>query len=341
MNLSPAAKESGHFYRPDGSPFYDVPNKSRPGELRPATVRDALAAGAEPSVSTVLKCAAAPGLDRWKIEQAVDSVLTLPRLPGETLDAFKARAMLDSQEQGRKARERGTALHGAIERDLQCLPSDPAFASHIRNVAGALQSEGIDIRAGHSERSFCLPGQFGGKVDWHSESVVLDFKGIEDSKIGGRLGYDEHIRQLAAYGHGLGLKSPRLLNVFIGRERGDVQLREWKPAEASKALAEFLALLRFYRLSKGFPVGATESQMTTTHRATSDDGQTETNLSEAAWAALLLWLRFVAKIAPRSNAKRRLGQLLRRRATEAKETTTGPRPSAEGTTETNLSRVGP
>ena len=253
------ATESGHFYRPDGSPFYDVPNKSRPGATRPATVRDALAAGAEPSVSTVLKCAAAPALVRWQIEQALDSALTLPRLAGESLDAFKARAREDAQEQGKKARDRGTALHGAIERDLACLPSDPEFGPHIQSVNGALASVGIDLRSGHSERSFCLPGQFGGKVDWHNDLAVLDFKGVDDAKLGGKMGYDEHVRQLAAYGKGLRLTAPRLINVFIGRQDGGVLLREWTPAEASKALAEFYALLRFYRLSKGFPCDKLEA----------------------------------------------------------------------------------
>ena len=247
------AIESGHFYLPDSTPFYDVPNKSKPGQFRPATVRDALAAGAEPSVSTVLKAAAAPALNRWMVEQAVDSVLTLPRLPGESLDDFKVRAMRDSQEQGRQARDRGTALHGAIERDLQCKPTDPEFAPHIRNVKAALLEKGIDVTAGHSERSFCLPGQFGGKVDWHNDVAVLDFKGIDDSKLGGRMGYDEHIRQLSSYAYGLGIPQARLLNVFIGRAEGGVQLREWTRQEAAKGLAEFMALLRFYRISKGFP----------------------------------------------------------------------------------------
>lgn len=254
------AVESGHFYLPDGSPFYDVPNKSRPGELRPATVRDALAAGAEPSVSTILKAAAAPQLTRWMIEQALDSALTLPRMPDEPLDAFKARALQDSQEQGKQARERGTALHGAIERHCACLPYDEQFGPHVRNVTAALAGVGIDLTAGKPEHAFCLPGLFGGKVDWHSENVVLDFKGVDDSKIGGRMGYPDHIRQLAAYRRGLGLPAgSRLLNVFIGRTEGAVMLREWTPAEESKGWREFYALAMFYRVSKGFPCAQLEA----------------------------------------------------------------------------------
>lgn len=247
------ATEGGHFYLPNAAPFYDVPNKSKPGESRPATVRDALKAGAEPSVSTVLKCAAAPGLVRYFVESALDSAARLERLPNEPIDAFKARALLDSQERGKQARERGTELHGAIERYLTGQSYDAQFGPHIRLTVAALDAVGVDLHAGKPEHSFCLPGQYGGKLDWHSDAAILDFKGIDDDKIGGRLGYEEHIRQLAAYGHGLGAPR-RLINVFIGRRDGAVVLREWTPAESTKALAEFMALLQFYRISKGFPV---------------------------------------------------------------------------------------
>lgn len=252
------AKEGGHFYLPGGTPYYDVPNKSRPGESRPATTRDALKVGAEPSVSTVLKVAAAPQLTRWLIEQALDAALTLPRLPDESLDDFKARALRDSQEQGKKARDRGTEIHAAIERHCQCLPYDEQFGPHVRTVTEALAEVGIYLLAGQPERSFCVPGMFGGKIDWSSPVAVLDFKGIDDDKLEGKLGYDEHIRQLAAYDVGSGYvnlpPSRRLINVFIGRGSGGVRLKEWTRDEACHAYQEFLCLLRFYRLTKGFPV---------------------------------------------------------------------------------------
>jgi hypothetical protein len=98
---------------------------------------------------------------------------------------------------------------------------------------------------------------FGGKIDWSSTVAVLDFKGIDDDKLEGRLGYDEHIRQLAAYdvGSAGGIwPTRRMINVFIGRGSGGVRLREWTREEACHAYREFLCLLRFYRLTKGFPV---------------------------------------------------------------------------------------
>lgn len=252
--MSAAASEKGHFYMPDGTPFYDVPNKSRPGELRSATVRDALKVGAEPSVSTVLKAAAAPQLTRWFVEKALESAIRLERLPGESPEEFKARALADSQEQSAKARDDGTALHGALERHLLCQPFDERFQPHVRCTVAALAEIGIDLSAGLPERSFCLPGYFGGKLDWNDGSTIVDFKGIDDSKLEGKLGWPDHIRQLSAYGMGLKMRRPRLVNVFIARGSGGVRVREWTHAEADKALAEFLALLRFYRLTKGFPV---------------------------------------------------------------------------------------
>lgn len=279
--MTTIATEAGRFYLPNGGMLETVPNKSRPGEFRPATVRDAVKAGAEPSVSTVIKAAAAPGLIKYFVDSAVDSALRLERLPNEPEAVYRARIVQDSQERAKQARERGTAIHGAIERHLLCQPFDEQFQPHIANVTAALADVGIDLQAGKPERSFCLVGRYGGKIDWSSEAAVLDFKGIDDGKIEGRLGYDEHIRQLAAYGNGLGLTRPRLLNVFIARDCGAVRIREWKPDEAAQALAEFLALLRFYRLSKGFPVDATESTMTTAARALTAKGTTETNLEAA------------------------------------------------------------
>lgn len=246
--------EAGRFYLPNGEAFYTVPNKSKPGESRPATVRDALKAGAEPSVTTVGKAVAAPGLTHYFIESAMDSVLALQRTEGESIEEFKARALRDSQEKGKQARERGTDIHGAIELHLCGKPYDSRFSPHIENVRAALSAKGVDIYSGKPERSFCLPGYFAGKVDLHGDGWVVDFKGVDDAKLGGRMGWPEHVRQLSAYAYGLGMPSARLLNVFVGRAEGGAQVREWTPEEAAKGLAEFLAILRFYRIQAGFPV---------------------------------------------------------------------------------------
>ena len=55
------AAESVHWYGQDGSPQYTVTAKD--GQQRPTTLRDARKFNLVPSVTTVLKVAAKPGLD--------------------------------------------------------------------------------------------------------------------------------------------------------------------------------------------------------------------------------------------------------------------------------------
>src|SRR3972149_9536441 len=76
------ASESGHWYLPDGTPFYTIVGKNGVG--RPVTLRDARPKGAYPSVTGIINCAAKPGLENWKLEQMKLAALTLPKKPGET-----------------------------------------------------------------------------------------------------------------------------------------------------------------------------------------------------------------------------------------------------------------
>ena len=69
--MTEIAKESGHWYDKDGNPAYTQPNKSKPGETRPTTLRDAKAQNLSPSVTTVLKIMAARGLEIWKQNPAI------------------------------------------------------------------------------------------------------------------------------------------------------------------------------------------------------------------------------------------------------------------------------
>ena len=107
--------ESVHWYRAeDGKPQYTVPAKD--GSDRPTTLRDARKMNLVPSVTTVMKIAAKPGLDVWKNEQLLLAALTLPKVEGETEKEFIARVVSDSKETGKRAAERGTRIHESIER---------------------------------------------------------------------------------------------------------------------------------------------------------------------------------------------------------------------------------
>ena len=84
--------------------------KAKDGSDRPTTLRDARKFDLVPSVSTLLKVVAKPGLEVWKNEQMLLAALTLPRAQNETEKAFIARIVADSKETGKQAAERGTRV---------------------------------------------------------------------------------------------------------------------------------------------------------------------------------------------------------------------------------------
>lgn len=248
--MSTYAAESGHWYHAgSGVPCYSIVGKN--GKDRPTTIRDARAMDLVPSVTTILSCAAKPALTNWMVDQALMAALTLPRLPNEPLDAFMKRAKQDSKEQARKAAERGTALHGAIERFIKEGIPDTTWALHIANVRNALADVGIDLQAGQAERSFACSMGYGGKLDFHTPIAVIDFKSkpaITDKVTA----YDEHGMQLSAYAEGLGLPAARRINVFVGITDEQVKIHEWPADTHSKHWRMFFSLLRFWQAANNF-----------------------------------------------------------------------------------------
>jgi hypothetical protein len=238
------AAEHGHWYQRDGSPCYEV--EAKKGGMRSTTLRDARERDLLPSVTLILKCAAAPGLENWKQRQLLMSALTLPKRKEETLDEYATRVISDSQEQGKKAAERGTDLHKAIE-DYIRGQLNLMWSGHIEMVAGALEQAGIDLKSGNPERSFASPLGYGGKIDFYDgEPLILDFKTKERIENGKRLAWDEHVIQLSAYGFGLGFTRFRAANVFIGVEDKAVRILEHEWPELKDAYGQFLCLLEFW-----------------------------------------------------------------------------------------------
>lgn len=250
--MSDFAAESGHFYHRDGSPAYEVPNKSK-GGMRPTTVRDAKALDLVPSVTTITALAARPGLDIWKQKQVLLAALTLPRVAGEDVDAFAVRVAADSREQAKKAAERGTAIHAAIEQSFRGEP----FSEECRPWVEAVRSALPDLPWG-TERSFAHPLGFGGKVDLWAQDYqirgagrVLDFKTKDGDLAGGIQVYDEQYMQLAAYRVGLGLPAATCANVFISRDEPVVLVKEHSQADLERGWNQFLALLTYWHVTHG------------------------------------------------------------------------------------------
>ena len=253
--------ESVHWYRQDGAPQYTV--KAKDGSDRPTTLRDARKMDLVPSVTTIMKIAAKPGLEQWKLEQMLLSALTLPKLPSEDEKAYIARIVADSKETGKQAAEKGTRIHESIESWF-----DGNKNVVHKDIALAFEETIFNHFKTHpdqpwlTERAFASPLGFGGKVDLFCEAdqhapvgIVLDAKSKDfgpDDKVDA---YDEHLMQLAAYRNGLGLPHARCANVFVSRTHpGLVKVVEWPEEELVKGWEMFQCLLRFWKLKNNFGI---------------------------------------------------------------------------------------
>lgn len=220
--------DGGHWYLPDSSPFYEV--LARNGLPRAVTLRDARAANAVPSVTTVLRVIAKPQLETWKVKQGILAALTLPRDSEETDDAYLARVLTDSQEQVNAAAQEGSRIHDAIECAFTGRPYPLHYREHVKAVMECIGELFPYVRDWVSEKSFAHQSGYGGRVDLHSKStgIVIDYKGKDgDFSDGKRLHYDQHI-QLAAYQDGLMLPRNQCANIFVSRTHpGKVSAHVW------------------------------------------------------------------------------------------------------------------
>lgn len=244
------AAESTHWYDREGKPAYTV--KSKDGTDRPTTLRDARKLNLLPSVTSIIRCAAAPGLEYWKVQQAIYAALTLPRLQDEPEDAYLTRILADSKEQAKKAAERGTAIHAAIQGFYEGETSS-GYEPHIQGAVQAVEAW-ADAKW-QAERSFAHPMGFGGKCDLSANGAVLDFKTKEfDAEVTGTLKtWDEHAMQLAAYRHGLGMPSAQCAIVYVSvTNPGLAKLIEIPEPDLVKGWKCFYSLLQFFKASKGY-----------------------------------------------------------------------------------------
>lgn len=244
--------ESVHWYRAeDGAPQYTV--KAKDGSDRSTTLRDARKMNLVPSVTTVLKIMAKPGLDVWKNEQLLLAAMTLPRGLNEPEKDFIARVIADSKQTGKSAAEAGTRIHESIEKwhsgnkAVEHPEISKGFESAVR------QHFNVSSDGWHTESAFASNLGYGGKVDLHRDGIVLDAKS-KDFAEGDKIdAYDEQLMQLAAYRHGLGLPNARCANVFVSRNNpGVVKVVEWSEEDLVKGWEMFQCLLKFWKLKNSF-----------------------------------------------------------------------------------------
>lgn len=262
--------EATHFYDGvTGEPFYlDDPANAvacKNGNMRQPYVREALAWGKVPSVTTAdirMKW----GLVNWMQEQAARACYEIQpsRLGGPDDYVDEVMAHLRETKGERSGSDKGTEIHDAIEAEIkgELYPEEynPQVEAALNEVARLFP----DVEDWISECTFSHPLGYGGKTDLHSPStgIAVDFKSFDGEVKEGRNGqprkvlngktkglvFDQYI-QLAAYHQGLGLLPNVCANVFVSRTHpGVVASHVWGLDDLDKGWNKFRLMLRLWYL---------------------------------------------------------------------------------------------
>src|SRR6185369_16036302 len=162
------ASEAGHWYLPDGTPFYTIIGKN--GIERNVTLRDARKVGAAPSVSAICNLRPARQLEKWKRDQVIFLAAENPRGELEGVQAYADRIQRMHIDRGAAIMQLGADIHGAIEKamtDTVWIPRPEAHAA-IQTLG-----EWCGLGEWRCEKSFAHPLGFGGKCDAHKSGFLV------------------------------------------------------------------------------------------------------------------------------------------------------------------------
>ena len=241
--------EAGHWYSQSGEPMYTIIGLN--GKERNTTLRDARKLNLVPSVTTVMGMIAKPALENWKINQALNSALSLKQRKNESIEAFTYRCKEDSKKIGMESAKQGTKIHAMIEKGFLGTSTNKPY-----KIIKSYLDEHYPNEEWIAEDSFCAEEGYGGKIDLYSPSgIFVDFK-TKDNLFGknpARLVYDEHGMQLSAYAQGCGYVKPKRVSIFIDRkDTSIISCHVWDDESHSKHLEMFNSILTYWKLSKNY-----------------------------------------------------------------------------------------
>lgn len=245
--------ESGHWYDPKTGHQVELPPRT--------WTKTYIAKGYVPGVTTIGRQVHKEQLRTWDIGRAVKfthtEVASFYNLNGFTF-TYDDDDLIQSvrglmQADSNATMNQGKALHRAIELAAQGIQFDSnKWGKHVRAVGKSLAEYGIVLYEGNTEHSFAT-SSYGGKIDWHNDEWLLDFKTKPSIIEGKKLAYPEHAQQLAAYMKGLGrvpegncLRWRKCANVFVGADDAKVVFHEWSEKDLLQGWREFDALCSYW-----------------------------------------------------------------------------------------------
>lgn len=236
--------QQGHWYTKDGIAAYEIVGAN--GKLRNTTLRDARKLDLVPSVTTIIACAAKPGLTNWLQDQMIMACLTTSREDGESESDYILRIKRDADEHSRIARERGTMIHAWIQGGFEGVELTEEANQYFMNA-----DRELDEKCGKQnwvcEQPFATDC-YGGKIDLESDEYVVDIKTTEKDLETIKT-WDEHSQQLGAYDRGRGKKCGILYANVLTKNARFILIPS---SEIEKGLACFNALLLYWKAKNNF-----------------------------------------------------------------------------------------
>ena len=241
--------EAGHWYTLEGKPQYTVIGKNK--KERNTTLRDARQLNLVPSVTTILDVAAKPGLVNWQINQGIHAALTLDRQVDESDEQFLYRVRQDSKEQGLKAAEQGTKIHGDINMGFAGKKDSEVYTHLIKLINNSFPNQDWISEGSYTSKEMGV----GGQVDLHSKTIVMDFKTKDDieGKDASKLVFDNHGMQLSAYAQGCEYEDVDRVSIFVDRKNTNlIACHIWDKESHYKHVKMFNNILEYWKLVKNY-----------------------------------------------------------------------------------------
>lgn len=231
---------NAHWYYPNGTPCHKVEcsSKDKKGQMRDVDVRDARKMGLYPSVTNVIRILDKPQLNAWREEQAILAALTLPAVPGETIDERARRVAHDAGEQVSVAARRGTNIHKCVENYLLYQKFDPH--PEVRDLVSKFPAwADKNIRSVHYAETTVVGQGYAGTLDLFATIEgygprVADFKSRKPYNGAVRTYLEDNI-QLAAYWKAVPNDGVGTMSIFINSvEASDPVVHAWELEETKK-----------------------------------------------------------------------------------------------------------
>lgn len=250
-----------HYYQllDDGTvePRHFVPMAKDPSRSRGTRISDVrkwLKEGKTvyPSVTTILQMLDKPALNSWKIDQHLESVFYMDEWEND-LEKFLAKVKAVTQERLDAAPKAGTDIHKVLEDYIEkgIEPQTEVEQKICENVLDKFDELGlinIECEKYFADSTFGYAGCCDiAAMDKDGSRFIIDYKSKQTSDAFNKAKlYQEHFRQLGAYGKAIFKEKFKAAIIFIDLESGGISYHECSEAQLETGYQDFIDCLSIW-----------------------------------------------------------------------------------------------